>query len=105
MKTWSERFEEGLNPFVEEFNSSIKFDFFLLGEDLDGSMAHAKMLGQTGIISSDEAKKIRQALEKIYLIISCNDDGFKYDKNNLFKISDNELIAMTTEHPYFITSV
>ena len=42
--TWSDRFEQGLHPFIEAFNASIGFDLTLLQEDLDGSIAHARML-------------------------------------------------------------
>ena len=65
MKTWSDRFEEGLHPFIESFNASIKFDFLLLEEDLDGSIAHARMLGKTGIITLEEASQIEKGLEII----------------------------------------
>ena len=58
VKTWSDRFEEGLNPFIESFNASIQFDYLLLEEDLDGSIAHAQMLGKRGVISPDETKYI-----------------------------------------------
>ena len=64
-KTWSNRFEEGLNPFIETFNASIKFDIALLEEDLDGSIAHVKMLGAQGIISIEEQKQIENGLEQI----------------------------------------
>ena len=64
-QTWSERFEEGLNPFIERFNASISFDFLLLEEDLDGSIAHVQMLGKTGIITSEEAAQIESGLEAI----------------------------------------
>ena len=64
-KTWSERFEEGLNPFIERFNASISFDLILLEEDLEGSIAHAQMLGKTGIITSEEAAQIESGLEAI----------------------------------------
>ncbi len=69
-KTWSDRFEEGLNPFIESFNASIKFDFLLLEEDLDGSVAHARMLGRTGIITSEEAEQLEYGLEKIRMEVS-----------------------------------
>ena len=62
---WSQRFEEGLNPFIQRFNASIGFDIFLLEEDLDGSIAHVRMLGSQGIISLEEAQKIEKALEQI----------------------------------------
>ena len=66
-KTWSERFDKGLNPFIEKFNASIEFDIRLLEEDLDGSIAHVKMLGIQGIISEEEATKIEKSLEQILL--------------------------------------
>ncbi|KGG14471.1 MULTISPECIES: argininosuccinate lyase [unclassified Prochlorococcus] len=65
VKTWSQRFEEGLNPFIETFNASIAFDFVLLEEDLDGSIAHARMLGKVGLITSAEAAQLEDGLEKI----------------------------------------
>ena len=46
--TWSQRFEEGLHPAIERFNASIGFDITLLQQDLDGSIAHARMLASTG---------------------------------------------------------
>ncbi len=62
---WSDRFEQGLNPFIERFNASITFDITLLDEDLDGSIAHAKMLSHCGVITLEEAKKIEEGLEEI----------------------------------------
>ena len=64
-KTWSDRFDKGLNPFIEKFNASIEFDICLLEEDLDGSIAHARMLGIQGIITKDEAQKLEDGLEQI----------------------------------------
>ncbi len=65
--TWSDRFESGLNPFVQRFNASISFDIKLLQEDLDGSIAHALMLGECGVITNEEAHQIVEGLEKIRL--------------------------------------
>ena len=48
--TWSQRFEEGLHPAIERFNASIGFDITLLQQDLDGSIAHARMLASTGLM-------------------------------------------------------
>jgi argininosuccinate lyase len=63
--TWSQRFDQGLNPAIERFNASIGFDIALLQQDLDGSVAHARMLGGCGVISSDEADAIIAGLEAI----------------------------------------
>ncbi len=62
---WSERFEQGLHPFIERFNASIGFDITLLQEDLDGSVAHARMLGRCGVIEEGEARRIIEGLERI----------------------------------------
>ena len=63
--TWSDRFEQGLHPFIETFNASIGFDLTLLQEDLDGSIAHARMLAACGVISDAEADQLDQGLETI----------------------------------------
>lgn len=63
--TWSDRFEQRLNPAIERFNASIGFDIALLQEDLDGSIAHARMLGRCGVISTSEAQQLIDGLEAI----------------------------------------
>ncbi len=82
-KTWSDRFEKGLHPFIEQFNASIGFDICLLEEDLDGSIAHAKMLGIQGIISEEEASQLEKSLEQIRL--EASEGSFKPD------ISDEDI--------------
>jgi argininosuccinate lyase len=64
-KTWSDRFEGSLHPAIADFNASIGFDIELIEYDLTGSVAHAKMLAHTGIISSEEAKQLVTGLEQI----------------------------------------
>lgn len=63
--TWSDRFETGLNPAIAIFNASIGFDIELIEYDLTGSIAHAKMLAYTKIISEEEGKQLIQGLEQI----------------------------------------
>jgi argininosuccinate lyase len=63
--TWSDRFEQGLHPAIERFNASIGFDIALLQEDLDGSIAHARMLGRCGVITPEEAERLIEGLEAI----------------------------------------
>ncbi len=64
-KTWSDRFESALNPVIAQFNASIPFDIELLPYDIQGSIAHAQMLAQTGIIAESEAEQIVQGLQQI----------------------------------------
>ena len=63
--SWSDRFEQGLHPMIERFNASIGFDLELLQEDLDGSVAHARMLGRCGVISAAEADQLVDGLERV----------------------------------------
>ncbi len=63
--TWSDRFESALNPAIARFNASISFDIELIAYDIAGSIAHAKMLAKTGIISVHEGEQIVIGLERI----------------------------------------
>ncbi|WP_456402309.1 argininosuccinate lyase [Persephonella sp.] len=64
-KLWGGRFSEETDKFVEEFTESVSFDKELAVYDINGSIAHARMLGKQGIISEDEAEKIINGLEEI----------------------------------------
>jgi len=64
-KVWSKRFDNALDPFIEKFNASIGFDKKLILEDLDCSIAHAKMLGKTKVLSPSETLQIINGLESI----------------------------------------
>lgn len=58
MKLWGGRFEEELLDEVNQYTSSLAIDFRLLESDLEGSIAHAKMLGATGILTAQECETI-----------------------------------------------
>ncbi|MDX2273115.1 MAG: argininosuccinate lyase [Cyanobacteriota bacterium] len=62
---WSQRFEGSLHPTIARFNASIHFDIRLLDYDINGSIAHAHMLGSCGIIAPGEAEQLKQGLEQI----------------------------------------
>lgn len=64
-KTWSQRFESALHPAIARFNASISFDIELIEYDISGSIAHAKMLAKTGIISAEEGEQLVEGLERI----------------------------------------
>ena len=64
-KAWSARFETSLNPFIQEFNASIQFDKNLIIEDIDCSIAHARMLGKQNVITKEESQKIIEGLKQI----------------------------------------
>ncbi|MBE6616771.1 MAG: argininosuccinate lyase [Ruminococcaceae bacterium] len=64
-KMWDARFSKVENKRVNDFNSSISFDSRMFREDIEGSIAHATMLGKKGIISADDSEKIVTALRQI----------------------------------------
>ena len=64
-KLWDGRFKRGLDPFIEEFSSSMSIDVKLAKYDIKGSIAHVKMLGKANIITKNDAKKILHGLEEI----------------------------------------
>lgn len=69
MKLWGGRFTEGVNELVNTFNSSISIDSRMYKEDIEGSLAHVKMLGKQGIIPSEDSKKIVEGLKEILIRI------------------------------------
>ena len=64
-KLWGGRFEGTVEEWVEQFGASISFDHQLAKFDLMGSLAHVQMLGQTGILSLEEAEQIQDGLQAL----------------------------------------
>jgi len=64
-KLWGGRFTQPTDKFVEEFTASIEFDQRLYRYDIQGSKAHAEMLGRQGIIAVEEARQIIAGLDAI----------------------------------------
>ena len=64
-KMWAGRFSKEVDEKVNDFNSSISFDCRMYRQDILGSIAHATMLGETGIIDKQESEIIIQGLKEI----------------------------------------
>ncbi|OQY18841.1 MAG: argininosuccinate lyase [Desulfobacteraceae bacterium 4572_35.1] len=64
-KLWGGRFTQPTDKFVEEFTASIDFDQRMYRYDIQGSLAHAHMLGRQGIIAEEEAEQICVGLNGI----------------------------------------
>lgn len=65
MKLWGGRFEKTTDALVEDFHSSISFDQRMYKQDIQGSIAHARMLGEIGVLTSTEANQIIEGLTEI----------------------------------------
>ncbi|HEX8619404.1 MAG TPA: argininosuccinate lyase [Thermoanaerobaculia bacterium] len=75
MTMWGGRFKEGPSALLRALNDSFAFDRALLAEDVEGSIAWARELGEAGVLSTDESEKLVQAL------VSCGAAGFSPPNN------------------------
>ncbi|OIJ18253.1 argininosuccinate lyase [Anaerobacillus alkalidiazotrophicus] len=64
-KLWGGRFTKKAESWVDAFGASIGFDKELVNEDIEGSMAHIKMLGKCGIVPKEDVEKILTGLTVI----------------------------------------
>ena len=65
MKMWAGRTDGITDAVADEFNSSISFDSRMYEEDIDSSIAHARMLEKTGILNHEDVEKIITGLLEI----------------------------------------
>ena len=65
MELWKGRFSKEIDPLTNDFNSSIKVDSKMYKQDILGSIAHSKMLGEQNIISKEDSAKIQKGLKEI----------------------------------------
>ena len=56
---WGSRFSKKIDSKVNDFNSSLPFDYKMYKQDIQGSLAHSEMLGAQGILSEDEVKVVK----------------------------------------------
>ena len=91
-KLWGGRFTQPTDKFVEEFTASIDFDQRMYRYDIQGSMAHAKMLGRQGIIGVDEAQQICDGLQQILADIEADKIEFSVALEDIHMNIESRLI-------------
>jgi len=64
-QAWSARFSEPVSELVQRYTASIGFDYRMAEVDIQGSLAHAQMLSEQGIVSLEDFSKIRSGLQQI----------------------------------------
>ncbi len=64
-KLSSARFSESTDAFVEAFTASIQFDQRMYKQDIQGSIAHAKMISKVGILSETELRDVLTGLQQV----------------------------------------
>lgn len=82
-KLWGGRFSKETDALVDDFNSSIRFDSRMYREDIEGSIAHAGMLGRCGIIASEDAALIQKTLREILEDIAAGKVDFAIDAEDI----------------------
>lgn len=88
---WSGRFEEGVDEFTQRFGASLPVDKAMYSEDIDGSIAHARMLAKQGIISAGDAREIVDGLESIRKDIEAGDFIFDINDEDIHMEIEGEL--------------
>lgn len=83
MKLWGGRFSKETDSLVNDFNASIQFDFRLYREDIQGSIAHARMLADCGIISQEDRDRITAGLEGILADIEAGKVQFTAENEDI----------------------
>ncbi|MBR5533286.1 MAG: argininosuccinate lyase [Ruminiclostridium sp.] len=83
MKLWAGRFQKETDSAVNDFNSSIAFDARLYRQDITGSIAHATMLGEQGIVTPQEAEDIINGLKAILVDIEAGNVEFTVDMEDI----------------------
>ena len=83
MKLWGGRFRKETDSLVNDFNASIHFDARLYQEDIQGSMAHARMLSDCGIISPEDNRQIQEGLAAILADVEAGRVEFTADNEDI----------------------
>ncbi len=82
-KLWGGRFSAKTDKKVDDFNSSIRFDQRMYASDIEGSIAHATMLGKQGIIPKEDADLIVKTLKEIKEDIDAGKVEFLIDAEDI----------------------
>ncbi|KAA0201937.1 argininosuccinate lyase [Hyalella azteca] len=64
-KLWGGRFTGATDPIMERFNSSLQRDKIMFKEDIQGSIAYSRAIERAGLLTAEEATKIRVGLESV----------------------------------------
>ncbi|MCY3826701.1 MAG: argininosuccinate lyase [Candidatus Dadabacteria bacterium] len=94
-KAWGGRFASQTHNIAEKFSESVSFDRRLYKEDIRGSIAHVKMLRETGIISRKDASRITEGLQEIEKEIDRGEFAFSESYEDIHLNIEKRLIEKT----------
>ena len=95
MENWKEKFANKQNPYVHAFNTSTGYDCRMWKQDIQGGIAHAKMLQKIEVISDAECGLLISALEEIFKEIETNGFHFTDQDEDIHSYIDRLLIEKT----------
>ncbi|MBF0272082.1 MAG: argininosuccinate lyase [Magnetococcales bacterium] len=90
-KPWGGRFSQPTDAFMESFSASIHYDSRLYRQDIQGSMAHCRMLARQGIIAEAEADLIVSGLARVKVEIEEGRLPFRDDQEDIHMHVENRL--------------
>ncbi|MGL6194053.1 MAG: argininosuccinate lyase [Thermoguttaceae bacterium] len=91
-KAWGGVFTEETDRRVERFSESVSFDKRLFRQDIRGSIAHAKMLSEVGILTQDEFSQIEAGLNEILHEIESGQFAFAIEREDVHMNIEHALI-------------
>ncbi|MBQ3883690.1 argininosuccinate lyase [Succinivibrio sp.] len=93
MALWGGRFTQGPDQRFKDYNDSLKFDYRLALEDIEGSIAWADAIYSAGVLTEQENKDLKKALEELYAEVSENlDEIAKCDDEDIHSYVERRLI-------------
>jgi argininosuccinate lyase len=96
-KMWSGRFKQSAASLLDDFNASIMFDRRLYKEDIEGSLAHATMLKEQGVLTGDELSAIQKGMEQVLKEIESGEFEWKISDEDLHMAIEKRLTAIIGE--------
>tara|TARA_B100001093_G_C26838277_1_gene1019372 strand:+ start:265 stop:1632 length:1368 start_codon:yes stop_codon:yes gene_type:complete len=94
---WGGRFTAGPDAIMKAINDSIAFDRRMAAQDIQGSQAHAAMLGAVGIISDSDCMTIREGLKTIMMEIEAGNFSFKAELEDIHMNVESRLLEVIGE--------
>jgi argininosuccinate lyase len=91
-KPWGGVFREATDRRVERFTESVSFDHRLYADDIRGSIAHARMLAKTGLLTDDECRQIESGLKQIAYEIAAGRFQFRKELEDVHMNIERALI-------------
>jgi argininosuccinate lyase len=92
--TWSGRFAEAVDERVKRYTASVSFDRRLAAADIDGSLAHARMLAACGVISAQDLADIERGLAEVREEIASGRFAWSLDAEDVHLNIERRLTAL-----------